>query len=125
MIRLSLPPYDPKQPLAFRAACSVQGWDWDDMQFSPFQVRMHPDTFVGDVLIPFDDVNLGQRRPDERVPFYCEVTLSNPEAFGLTGAEGWFDLAPWMDRWVFIHDLVVYYTPREQQDDGRSEGFFS
>jgi len=124
MIRLSLPPYDPTKPLNFRATCTTQGQDFY-LRFTPFRLRVHPDTFVGDAYIPFDEIGLGFADVNQRVPFEATLTLQTPEVYGLTGAEGWFDLAPELDRWIFIHDLVVYYTPRDHQDDGRAAGFFS
>lgn len=124
MIRLSLPPFDPTRPLEVRASCSIQGWA-GLADFVPFHMRVHPDNFVGDQLLPFEKITIGSNPSSVRVPFAANLSLNSPEIYGLTGAENWFDLVGVLQQWIFVHDLVVYYTPRDQQDIGRAAGFFS
>lgn len=123
MIRLTLPPYDAMAPLTIRAQCSTQAYGIELTMSPPLFFRTHPDGFVGDVVIPFNDARLPSSPAQNLQRFQAEVGFY-PHLFGMHGGEGWFALEPGLGR-VFVHDVQVYFTPPNQQDTGRAGAFFS
>ncbi len=124
MIRLSLPTYDPTQPLVFTFTFQTR----TDGSLppatpvpSPFAVAMYADPFVGWVIL--DAAGYPGGGPAGLLEFSTNLVVEHPAAHGLTGGEGWFTFQA-RGR-VFVTDCVVQYTPLEPNGGGRSEGYFS
>lgn len=125
MIRLSLPAFDARRPLRLTAYCSQQGFNEFQTYSIPFHFRTWVDGFVGNVQFSFAEVPVPMAPSSQRVFFVSECYIGNPDHYGLTGSEGWFDLVPIQHYWTWVHDLQITYTEAEQQTDGRADGHYS
>jgi len=123
VIRLSLPAYDTTRPLTFSIAGHI-GVSYELSEtidiFEDVWVRTWADGFVGDVNAR-GQVH-GVAHGPGMVPVSGHVFISNPDALGMTGSEGWFTLEFYAS--VFVHDVLVDYTPLAATG-GRAQGHFS
>lgn len=126
MNRLSLPGFNPTQPLSFHL--------WVRTLIHPYYgvtpgqrvemyANMFVDNFVGisSVLGVFDVPDLGL---PFGAPYQYEMDIiaADPARHNLTGGEGWFYLSGPCGS---IYDCVVTYTPATLQDASTAVGHFS
>lgn len=109
MIRLSLPAYDAKQPLSFELAGHVHNTGGQAFG-AQIQIRLWAGGFAGNVV---REVTMAVAPTVGMALAQGSATINLPDALGLTGGEGWFSVEPTSitTGYVFIHDVVVTYTP--------------
>lgn len=122
MIRLSLPAFDPKRPLAIRAAGRFQ--NLGGLEFQVYVViRFWAGGFAGNVV---RDLMLTGPAGEGMLPCDGDLFIPSPDAIGLTGTEGWFAIEPSLlvSGYIYVHDVNVTYTP-PGADATKAKGHFS
>lgn len=114
MIKLSMPAFDPAQPLTIalhgRAYLPDVLPSWT---FHPVWIKFYVDPFVGWVII-----DAGEHQAPTVAGLYeydVSVTIALPAQLGLRGGEGWFSLEA-QDEVTFVTDVQVSYTSPVAQD---------
>jgi hypothetical protein len=128
MIRLSLPPFDPKAGLVFDLTIRVETSSTKGNTFDPGQVidAVTIGIFTGrcfgwaygesELLVLPNVAGIHTLK--------TAVRFNSAEAAGLTGNEGWFNLMTGSGCFVFVTDCVLAYTTFGGQGSTTNQGYF-
>jgi len=128
MIRLSLPPFDPKGSLIFDLTIRVETSSTKGNAFDLGQA-IHPVTigiFTGRCFgWAYGESELLVLPGAAGVhTLKTTVRFNDAGAVGLTGSEGWFNLMTGSGCFVFVTDCVLAYARLGAQSSATNQGYF-